>query len=79
MGDDHVLYITTEVTKFVIPIVLFKNDRNALCASYGTTEQRQSEHKPADRREKGGHVLGVAYATLLSRVLILTILGIFDC
>ncbi len=35
MGDDHVLYITTEVTKFVIPIVLFKNDRNALCASYG--------------------------------------------
>jgi hypothetical protein len=48
-------------------------------ASCGTTELRQSEHKLADRREKGGHVLGVAHATLLSRVLILTILGIFDC
>ena len=35
-------------------------------ASYGTTELRQSEHKLADRREKGGHVLGVAHATLLS-------------
>jgi hypothetical protein len=41
-------------------------------ASCGTTEQRQSEHKLADRREKGGRVLGVAYATLPSRVLILT-------